>query len=118
VVRVQRLYHKKDSLLQSELSCPHNINKGVTNESILQIKYAVKGQLLREELEEAHGGKFELMCVKIRSRYKRKKITTGGKEMELFNNNIFLKDIIFMCSRVFDLIVCHVYSMSYAISEE
>ncbi len=38
--------------------------------------------------------------------------------MELFNNNIFLKDIIFMCSRIFGLIVCHVYSMSYAKPEE
>jgi hypothetical protein len=45
-------------------------------------------------------------------------MTTGGKEMELFNNNIFLKDILFMCSRIFGLIVYHVYSMSYAISEE
>ena len=45
-------------------------------------------------------------------------MTTGGKEMELFNNNIFLKDTLFMCSRVFGLIVYHVYSMSYAISEE
>jgi hypothetical protein len=38
--------------------------------------------------------------------------------MELFNNNIFLKDIPFMCSRIFGLIVYHVYSMSYEISEE
>jgi hypothetical protein len=37
VVRVQRLCQQNDSLLQSKLSCPHNINKGVTNESILQI---------------------------------------------------------------------------------
>ncbi len=38
--------------------------------------------------------------------------------MELFNNNIFLKDILFMCSRILDLNVYHVYSMSYAIPEE
>ena len=38
--------------------------------------------------------------------------------MELFNNNIFLKDILSMCSRIFDLIVCHVFSMSYATPEE
>ena len=38
--------------------------------------------------------------------------------MELFNNNIFLKDILFMCSRIHGLIVYHVYATSYAISEE
>jgi len=38
--------------------------------------------------------------------------------MELFNNNIFLKEILFMCSRISDLIVYHVFSMPYAISEE
>jgi len=59
-----------------------------------------------------------LMRVKIRSRYKGKKITTSGKEMKLFDNNILLKDIIFMYSRIFDLIVYHVCTMSYAKPEE
>jgi hypothetical protein len=38
--------------------------------------------------------------------------------MKLFNNNIFLKDVLFKRSRIFHLTVSYVFSMSYAIPEE